>query len=95
MLVYLSPMSDTESYKSQLDAHHDWPSVYMFKFIVPSDNQKIALVQGLFTESAEFKMNQSSNGKFTSITVKEVMMNSDQVLERYAKAKGIEGVIAL
>jgi predicted RNase H-like HicB family nuclease len=30
-----------------------------------------------------------------SITVKEVMLNADEVIERYVKASAIKGVIAL
>ena len=82
--------------KASLDQNHEWPSIYMFKFIVPSDNEKIAQVEALFnTDTAELKMNQSKNGKYTSITAKEVMTSADEVLECYSKAKNIEGLISL
>ena len=87
---------DIERMKASLDQNHEWPSIYMFKFIVPSDNEKIAQVEALFnSDTAELKMNQSKNGKYTSITAKEVMTSADEVLECYSKAKNIEGLISL
>ncbi|HKL02369.1 MAG TPA: DUF493 family protein [Cryomorphaceae bacterium] len=82
--------------KVALDANHNWPSVYMFKFIVPSDNEKIAKVEALFnSNTAELKMSQSKKGNYTSITAKEVMTNSEKVLECYREASKIEGLMAL
>jgi len=87
---------DLERIKSALDKNHDWPSVYMFKFIVPSDNEKIAQVESIFnSNTAEMKMNQSKTGKFTSITAKEVMTSADAVLKYYEEAAKIEDLISL
>lgn len=87
---------DLERIKTVLDQNHDWPSVYMFKFIVPSDNEKIAQVEALFnSKTAEIKMSQSTKGKFTSITAKEVMTSADAVLKYYEEAAKIEGLISL
>ena len=73
-----------------------WPRVYMFKFIVPADNERIALVENLFnTKEAEVTMRTSKKGNFVSITAKEMMMSADSVIERYKKAEGIEGLISL
>lgn len=88
--------SDIERVKKTLDQTHEWPSVFMFKFIVPSDNEKIAEVESLFnSKTAEIRMNESRNGKYTSITGREVMTDSDSVLAIYKKAAEIEGLIAL
>ncbi len=85
-----------ERIREALNQNHKWPSVYMFKFIVPSDNEKIAQVEALFnSKTAEVRMNQSKTGKFTSITAKEVMTSADAVLEYYEKASKIEGLISL
>jgi uncharacterized protein len=79
-----------------LDSNHSWPSVYMFKFIIPSDNSKIARLEAIFnTEIAEIRSRESANGKYTSITVKELMLNAQGVLEYYRLAAQIEGLIAL
>ena len=67
----------------------------MFKFIVPSDNQKIALVESLFEDDAEVSMQPSSAGKYTSITAKQVMLDAHSVIEVYKKAATIEGIMSL
>jgi putative lipoic acid-binding regulatory protein len=72
-----------------------WPAVYMFKFIVPSDNHKIALVESFFEDDAELNHQPSSNGKYTSITIRQVMLDADSIIEVYKKAAAIEGIISL
>ncbi|HKK39132.1 MAG TPA: DUF493 family protein [Cryomorphaceae bacterium] len=82
--------------KIALDQVHDWPSMYLFKFIVPSDNQKVAQVEALFNaKTAEIRLRQSKNGKYTSITAREVMTSAQEVVDCYKKAYKIEGIIAL
>lgn len=72
-----------------------WPQVYMFKFVAPAENRIFALLHELFPEQAEFTNRHSSGGKYVSITVKEMMLSADEVIERYRKASAIEGVIVL
>jgi putative lipoic acid-binding regulatory protein len=73
-----------------------WPSVYMFKFIVPADNERIAQVENLFdTEEAEVTMRTSKKGNFVSLTAKEMMLSAANVIVRYKEAAKIEGVISL
>lgn len=73
----------------------EWPRLYMFKFIVPNEPEMIAKVGHLFTGEAEMLMQPSKNGKYVSVTGKEVMMSVDAVLEVYYKAAEYKGVIAL
>lgn len=73
----------------------DWPAVYFFKFICPSDSETIAKVVSLFNDSGEMKFQPSKNGNYTSISLKEVMMSAEDVIEIYIKASGIKGVMAL
>ncbi len=72
-----------------------WPSVYMFKFIAPADNRIFALLHDLFPHQADFTNRHSAGGKYVSITVKEMMLSAEEVIERYEKASAIEGVIVL
>lgn len=72
-----------------------WPTVYMFKFIVLSDNHKIALVQSKFSDEAVISQKESNNGKYISITVKEVMLQPEAVIDKYREIESIEGVMAL
>ncbi len=80
--------------KIQLDLL-EWPSLYLFKFISPSDNQKIALITSMFDEASDITIRPSSKGTYTSISVKEIMMSSESVISIYEKTAKIDGVIIL
>lgn len=84
-----------EKLRELLNKENNWPMVYMFKFIVPADNQKIALVEAKFSDEAIILHKESSNGKYFSITVKEVMLNADSIISKYKEMEGIEGLMAL
>jgi putative lipoic acid-binding regulatory protein len=81
--------------REQLKLEKEWPVVYMFKFIVPADNKRIALVESKFSDEAEIFQKESSGGKYISITIKEVMMDAESIIAKYKEMKGIEGLIAL
>jgi uncharacterized protein len=84
-----------DTLREQLTKSYTWPTVYMFKFIAPAENRVFAILHDLFPHQAEFTTKNSAGGKYVSITVKEVMLNVDEVIERYKKASDIEGVIVL
>ncbi len=84
-----------ERLREQLDQVHEWPSVYMFKMIFEPDQERLDAVLALFPEEAEILRKYSSAGKYLSLTVKEVMMNADEVVQRYVRASQIPGVIVL
>lgn len=86
---------DYSSLREKLEANKEWPRVFFFKFIVPSNNQKLAQVEALFGPEAEVSLKQSSKGTFVSVSAKELMLNSDGIVERYEKASKIEGLMAL
>ena len=81
--------------KKKLDETLTYPSVYMFKFILPADNRTIALVENMFGGEAEIYTKESGKGKYISITVKEVMMNTDEIIVIYKKAGKIPGVMLM
>lgn len=81
--------------REHLTKDFTWPTVYMFKFIAPAENRIFALLHDLFPHQAEFTNRHSAGGKYVSITVKELMLSADEVIERYQKASAIEGVIVL
>ncbi len=84
-----------KSLELKLNETTQWPSVYMFKFIVPADNRKIAMVEALFEEEAQISRKESSGGKYISITIKVVMLNALEIIEKYRSTANIEGLIAL
>lgn len=73
----------------------EWPEVYMFKFIVPNDSEKIAQVSALFDEASDLRLQPSKNGKYVSIGAKELMMDVNSIINRYKAAAEIEGIISL
>ena len=81
--------------RKTLNETQTYPTVYMFKFIMDAENRKIALVENLFSENAEIHTKESDKGKYISITIKEVMMSTDEIIAIYIKASDIKGVMIL
>lgn len=81
--------------RESLGKVHEWPSVYMFKFIFEPEKERLAQVLALFPEDSELLRRYSAGGKYLSITAKEVMLSADEVVARYERAAMIQGVIAL
>jgi uncharacterized protein len=83
------------SLKEKLEYYKEWPVLYMFKFIVPSDMQKVARVEALFADTATIYRKESKNGKFISITAKQNMYMPEQIIDIYKQAAKIEKIMAL
>lgn len=82
--------------KEELTNSTLWPSEYLFKFIVPSSEQKTAKVEAAFDNmGAVIKKQHSKTGKFTSISVNVTMKNAQSVIEKYQALSDIEGIISL
>ena len=81
--------------KKKLKEQGGWPQPYMFKFIIPSDNKKLAQVEAIFGSDAQVTTRLSKSNKYISVTAKEVMISPEEVINTYKKAEGIEGLISL
>ena len=81
--------------EAQLTNHGKWPQVYMFKFIIQNNNRDYAILRHIFNEDSLLTSRNSRNGKYISITVKEMMMDPAEVMDRYRQAARIEDIIAL
>jgi len=56
--------------KGQLADTSAWPSNYLYKFIVPTDDTKIEQIQKIFDNTgAVIESKQSKKGTYTSISV--------------------------
>lgn len=86
---------ELNSFKQKLSESMTFPSVYMFKFIVASENRTIALVENLFDAGADMHTKESGTGRYTSITAKQVVMNVEEIIEVYKKAATIPGIMFL
>ncbi len=92
-----SPEAFYASLKEKLEETSTWPSVYLYKFIVPGSNEKIAQIEEIFDNlEAEISTKNSSKGTYTSVSVKVIMASPEAVIEKY-KTVGevVKGVIAL
>ncbi|MFA0961606.1 DUF493 family protein [Roseivirga sp. BDSF3-8] len=83
---------DFDSFQQKLDDQFSWPTLYMFKFIVPAGKE--GEVEALFPKN-ESTNKPSKNGNYISVTTKAMMPSSDEVIRIYKEATGIEGLIAL
>lgn len=83
--------------KAQLQDTTMWPNEYLYKFIVLSSPKKIMLVETIFDNmGAVINTKESSNGKYTSVSINVRMKNPDHVIEKYLEVtEKVEGVISL
>lgn len=86
---------ELQNFKQKLQETTSFPTVYMYKFIVESENRKIALVENLFDAEAEIHTKESENGRYISITAKQVVMSAEEIIGVYRKALEIKGIIFL
>jgi hypothetical protein len=76
-------------------AFQEWPSVYLFKFIVENTPEKLAHATALFDGTAEINYHTSSSEKYVSVSAKEMMIDVESVISKYEKAALIDGIISL
>lgn len=82
--------------REQLSNNTLWPSQYLYKFIVPAEDEKVAQVKQAFeNHNAQIDTKSSSNGNYISVSVKVKMKNPDAVIEKYLEVSYIEGIISL
>jgi putative lipoic acid-binding regulatory protein len=97
MSINNNPEEFYKKLREQLEETSTWPNEYLYKFIVPSDTQKINDLENIFDNmGAVITTKQSSKGKYTSISVNLKMKSPDHVIEKYKEVgEKIEGVISL
>lgn len=97
-------MSDTnktdafyEKLKAQLYDTATWPSEYLYKFIVPSNEEKIVQIEALFNNvGAVITTTESKTGKYTSVSINLLMQDPEAVIAKYKEVtEKVEGVISL
>lgn len=82
--------------KAQLADTSLWPSKYLYKFIVPTNQNKIVEIEDIFDNmGAVITTKESSKGKYTSISILVNMKTPDHVIEKYKEVSKVEGVISL
>ena len=83
---------DLASLKEQLDSQTDFPTLYMFKFIVPIGREKEV---AMLLPNNEVALKKSTKGNYVSVTINAMMPSSESIITIYTKASKIEGIISL
>ncbi len=83
---------DLKNLKELLEKNYQWPSNYVFKFIVPQD--KVPNVEALFPTHT-FSLKKSSKGRFVGMTVDITLDSPEVVVAIYQKASLIPGLISI
>lgn len=82
--------------KEELLRTSSWPSDYLYKFIVPTDTEKIKVIEGIFDNTgAVIESKKSSKGKYTSLSVTVHLIDPEAVIGYYKEVAKVEGVISL
>lgn len=82
--------------RTELDLNTTWPSIYLYKFIVPSEKENILRVEKAFDcMGAVIKTTKSKTGKYTSISVDVLMKNSQEIVDKYIELSTIKDIISL
>jgi hypothetical protein len=81
-----------DSFREKLDQHYTWPSLYVFKFIVPTGKEDEVKQLFPFHTTTE---RLSRQGNYKSLTAQLVMPSGDSVIEIYLQASKIDGIVAL
>lgn len=83
---------DKEGFAQKLESQHEFPGLFIFKFIVPVD--AVEKVEALWSKGGITKK-ASSNGNYISVTINAEVEDSAEVIRVYEEASRIEGCIAL
>ncbi len=82
--------------KTTLEETSEFPSKYLYKFIIPNDLEKTKQLQKIFNfGGAVINTKLSSTKKFLSFSVLIEMPSADLIIEKYKMAGKIEGIISL
>lgn len=85
-----------ERLRIQLEDSSSWPSTYLYKFIVPTDQAKIDQIYDIFDQNgAVIESKKSKNGNYTSVSITVVMEDPLAVIAKYKEVSAVEGVISL
>lgn len=84
-----------ERLRQQLNAFHQWPSAFTFKFIIPNLPENVAQLMAIFGHDASYVQRSSQGGKYVAFTITEVVADAEAVFIRYEAAASIPGVLSL
>ena len=91
-----SSEKDFDKLRKDLENLQEWPSDYIFKFIIQNnDNKKDELLSKFDLTQCRLSSKESSNKKYISLTLIMHMNNANEVIDRYMEVSKIDGIISL
>ena len=82
--------------KETLDETTQFPSKYLYKFIIPNDDLKLNQIKDVFNYGgAVIDTKLSKTGKFVSVSILIEMPSSDEIISKYHAVGHIKGLISL
>jgi len=82
--------------KKKLEETTKFPTKYMFKFIIPNDNNKIVAIENMFNHiGAVISTKSSKSDKYKSLTILVTMNSVNEIIKKYEEVDTIKGVISL
>jgi len=83
--------------KTQIDdTTKVWPSKFLYKFILLTDEIKIKKLENYFNHmGAVITKKPSKNGKYTSISILANMNCSNDIIKKYKEVGQVAGIISL
>ncbi|MCT4590328.1 MAG: DUF493 domain-containing protein [Carboxylicivirga sp.] len=88
-------MQEYTKLKELLAQNKKWPMLYMFKFIVPNEGDKVKQVVDLLPKHGNVSYNHTKNLKYVSVTCKVSMKSANAIIEVTSKIAAIKGVMSL
>ena len=74
----------------------EFPTKYMYKFIIPSSEEKFKQIESIFDNmGAVINSKPSKTGKYTSLTIVVKLDSADEVITKYQEVSKVDGVISL
>jgi putative lipoic acid-binding regulatory protein len=74
----------------ELDSNN-WPALYLFKFIVPSEADNVVRELAFDCMGAVIKTTKSKTGKFTSVSVDVQVKDSQEIIDKYLEVSTLKG----
>ena len=91
-----SSKKDYQKLKNDLEKYQNWPSEYIYKFIIVNETRKKEELLSKFDLNlCKLSLKESSNKKYLSITIIKFMKNPDEVISKYLEISKIDGIISL
>ncbi len=93
-------MKDRDTFYKELEEKLNtttkFPTEYLYKFIVPTDENQEQEVKDVFKNAkASITTNKSKTGKFVSVSIRLKVKSSSEVIKYYQTADKTKGIISL